>query len=66
MIIGEVMESTVIQSMVDSIINNQQSDAVERFNEIIASKVSDALEAKKQEVATSIGTEKEHEEAATQ
>ncbi len=62
MIIGEVMESTVIQSMVDSIINNQQSDAVERFNEIIASKVSDALEAKKQEVATSIGTEKEHEE----
>jgi len=62
MIIGEVMESTVIQSMVDSIINNQQSDAVERFNEIIASKVSDALEAKKQEVATSIGIEKEHEE----
>ena len=62
MIIGEVMESTVIQSMVDSIINNQQSDAVERFNEIIASKVSDALEAKKQEVATSIGTKKEHEE----
>jgi hypothetical protein len=62
MIIGEVMESTVIQSMVDSIINNQQSDAVEKFNEIIASKVSDALEAKKQEVATSIGIEKEHEE----
>jgi len=62
MIIGEVMESTVIQSMVDSIINNQQSDAVEKFNEIIASKVSDALEARKQEVATSIGTEKEHEE----
>ena len=62
MMIGEVMESTVIQSMVDSIINNQQSDAVEKFNEIIASKVSDALEAKKQEVATSIGTEKEHEE----
>jgi len=62
MIIGEVMESSVIKSMVDSIINNQQSDAVERFNEIIASKVSDALEAKKQEVATSIGIEKEHEE----
>jgi hypothetical protein len=62
MIIGEVMESTVIQSMVDSIINNQQSDAVEKFNEIIASKVSDALETKKQEVATSIGIEKEHEE----
>ena len=62
MIIGEVMESTVIQSMVDSIINNQQSNAVEKFNEIIASKVSDALEARKQEVATSIGTEKEHEE----
>jgi hypothetical protein len=62
MIIGEVMESTVIQSMVDSIINNQQSDAVEKFNEIIASKVSDALEARKQEVATSIGIEKEHEE----
>lgn len=62
MIIGEVMESTVIQSMVDSIINDQQADAVERFNEIIASKVSDALEARKQEVATFIGIEKENEE----
>jgi len=62
MIIGEVMESSVIKSMVDSIINNQQSDAVEKFNEIIASKVSDTLEARKQEVAASIGTEKEHEE----
>ena len=62
MIIGEVMESTVIQSMVDSIITNQQADAVEKFNEIIASKVSDALEARKQEVATSIGKEQEHEE----
>jgi DNA-binding protein YbaB len=41
---------------------NLHKDAVEKFNEIIASKVSDALEARKQEVATSIGIEKEHEE----
>jgi hypothetical protein len=56
------MESTVIHHMVDSIINNQQTDAMEKFNEIMASKITDALEAKKIELASGIGKEQEQEE----
>ena len=59
------MESSVIHHMVDSIINNQQTDAMEKFNEIMASKVTDALDAKKMELASNIGREQgqeEHEE----
>ena len=59
------MESSVIHHMVDSIINNQQTDAMEKFNEIMASKVTDALDAKKMELASNIGKEQgqeEHEE----
>jgi hypothetical protein len=59
------MESTVIHHMVDSIINNQQTDAMEKFNEIMATKVTDALDAKKMELASNIGREQgqeEHEE----
>jgi len=59
------MESTVIHHMVDSIINNQQTDAMEKFNEIMATKVTDALDNKKMELASNIGREQgqeEHEE----
>jgi hypothetical protein len=56
------MESTVIHHMVDSIINNQQTDAMEKFNEIMATKITDALDAKKIELASSIGREQEQEE----
>jgi hypothetical protein len=59
------MESTVIHHMVDSIINNQQTDAMEKFNEIMATKVTDALDNKKIELASNIGREQgqeEHEE----
>jgi hypothetical protein len=57
------MESTVIHHMVDDIINGQQSDALTKFNEIVASKLSDALEARKIEIASSLGKEQEqHEE----
>jgi hypothetical protein len=56
------MESTVIHHMVDSIINNQQNDAMEKFNEIMASKITDALDAKKIELASNIGREQEQEE----
>jgi hypothetical protein len=51
--------------MVDSIINNQQTDAMEKFNEIMATKITDALDAKKMELASNIGKEQgqeEHEE----
>ena len=59
------MESTVIHHMVDSIINNQQTDAMEKFNEIMATKVTNALDNKKIELASNIGREQgqeEHEE----
>jgi hypothetical protein len=59
------MESTVIHHMVDSIINNQQTDAMEKFNEIMATKITDALDTKKMELASNIGREQgqeEHEE----
>ena len=59
------MESSVIHHMVDSIINNQQTDAMEKFNEIMATKINDALDAKKMELASNIGREQgqeEHEE----
>jgi hypothetical protein len=56
------MESTVIHHMVDSIINNQQNDAMEKFNEIMASKITDALDAKKIDLASNIGREQEQEE----
>ena len=57
------MESTIIHHMVDDIINGQQSDALAKFNEIISGKLTDALEDKKIEIATTIGREQEqHEE----
>ena len=56
------MESTVIHHMVDSIINNQQTDAMEKFNEIMATKITDALDAKKIDLASNIGREQEQEE----
>jgi len=57
------MESTVIHHMVDDIINGQQSDALTKFNEIVALKLADALEIKKMEFAAAIGKDQEeHEE----
>jgi len=57
------MGSTVIHHMVDDIINGQQSDALTKFNEIVALKLADALEIKKMEFAAAIGKDQEeHEE----
>jgi len=49
------MESTVIQSMIDNIINNKQADALQNFQTAMADKISDALDVKKVEIASSIG-----------
>jgi hypothetical protein len=56
------MESTIIHHMVDDIINGQPADALSKFNEIISSKLTDALEDKKIEIASTMGKEQEHEE----
>jgi hypothetical protein len=52
---GIVMESTAIQQMVDNIILGNQADAIKNFNDAIASKLSDALDDRKTEIASSIG-----------
>jgi len=49
------MESTAIQQMVDNIIANRQADALQHFNDAISVKLSDALDTKKIEIASSIG-----------
>ena len=49
------MESAVIQSMIDNIINNKQADALQDFNTAMADKISGALDVKKVEIASSIG-----------
>jgi hypothetical protein len=52
---GIVMESTAIQQMVDNIILGNQADAIKNFNDAMASKLSDSLDDKKTEIASSIG-----------
>jgi hypothetical protein len=52
---GIKMESTAIQQMVDNIIAGKQADALQDFNSAIASKITDALDVRKQEIASSLG-----------
>jgi hypothetical protein len=52
---GIVMESTVIQQMVDNIILGNQADAIKNFNDAMAYKLSDALDDEKTAIASSIG-----------
>lgn len=52
---GTNMESTAIHQMVDNIINGKQADALQDFNSIIGSKLTDALDVRKQEIASSLG-----------
>lgn len=56
------MESTVIHHMVDDIINGNNSDALAKFNEIISGKLTDALEDRKMEIASTLGKEQEEQE----
>jgi hypothetical protein len=49
------MDSAVIQNMIDNIINNKQADALQDFNTAMANKISDALDVRKVEIASSIG-----------
>jgi|688.fasta_scaffold06021_15 hypothetical protein len=42
--------SQVIDTMVTDIMNNSSSDARSKFNDVMASKLTDALDAKKQEL----------------
>jgi hypothetical protein len=57
------MESTVIQHMVDNILMGKNTEAMDNFGEVISAKVSDALDARRIEIASTLGqTETENEE----
>ena len=56
------METTeTLRNMVDDILADRSNDAVNQFNAAMGFKLSSALDAKKQEIAASIGQEKEEE-----
>jgi hypothetical protein len=44
-----------IRDMVDNILSNKESDALKNFEAAFASKLSDSLETRKQEVAADLG-----------
>ena len=47
--------SEVIKNMLDNIIDDKQADAQENFTELLSQKVTDALDARKQEIAKQMG-----------
>lgn len=49
--------SELIKSMLDNIINDNQADAQENFNDAVALKVTDALDARKVELAQQMGAD---------
>lgn len=46
--------SVVIKSMVDDILSDKSAEALDKFNEIMKFKLSDAIDAKKTEIAQTI------------
>lgn len=54
--------SEVIRSMIDDILADRGSDAVDKFNLAIGSKLSDAVDDKKIEIASSLGVETTEED----
>ena len=49
--------SELIKTMLDNIINDNQAEAQENFNDAVALKVTDALDARKVEVAQNMGAD---------
>ena len=49
------MEKETIRSMVSNIITNRETDAMRDFDAAIADKLTDALDHKKQEIASGLG-----------
>lgn len=50
------MESP-IRTMIDNILSNKESDALVNFETIVADKLTDSLESRKQEIASTLGQE---------
>ena len=49
------MESSVIQHMVDNILMGNNADAMQSFDDAMAAKITDAIDAKKIEIASTLG-----------
>jgi hypothetical protein len=49
--------SELIKTMLDNIINDNQAEAQENFNDAVALKVTDALDAHKVEIAQNMGAD---------
>ena len=49
----------VLKHMVNDILSNKSSDALEKFNSLMAVKVSDSLDDKRQDIASTLYTRKE-------
>jgi hypothetical protein len=47
--------SEVIKNMLDNIIDDKQADAQENFTDLLSQKVTDALDARKVEIAKQMG-----------
>lgn len=54
--------STVIRHMVDSILQGNNTDSLEDFKTVISDKISDSLEIRKREIASSLGEKDEDTE----
>jgi hypothetical protein len=51
------MMDSPIRNMIDNILSNKESEALVNFETAIADKLTDSLDMKKQEIATSLGKE---------
>ena len=49
--------SELIKSMLDNLIDGNQAEAQENFNDLMSTKVTDALDARKLEVAQNMGAD---------
>jgi len=55
-------QSEVIKHMVNDILTDKASDAMEKFNSLMAVKISDALDNKRQDLASNLYTGKQETE----
>lgn len=53
------MNSEVIKQMVDDIINNRQADALQKFDSVMGDKITNSLETRKVEIASTLGQDQE-------
>lgn len=45
----------IIQSMIDNIVSDNNTEAMEHFNDVMSLKVTDILDTRKQEIARQLG-----------